>query len=697
MPRQDWYNSAPMTNDTPSNSDRLNPSQREAVRYIDGPLLVLAGAGSGKTRVITRKIAWLIQECGISARNIAAVTFTNKAAREMKARVGKLLDGKQSRGLQISTFHTLGLNIIKRELATLGYKPRFSIYDSVDSLALIKELMRRDLGDDKGAVEQVRWCISRWKNDFITPEQALEQVVPDDPVTLVAARLYEEYTRHLKAYNAFDFDDLIMLPVLLFEQHPEVLERWRNTVRYLLVDEYQDTNATQYRLVKLLTGIRGALTVVGDDDQSIYAWRGANPENLARLQEDFPSLRVIKLEQNYRSMARILKAANQLISNNPHLFEKRLWSELGYGDPLRVIQARDEQHEAERVAAEILHHRFINRTAFRDYAILYRGNHQSRQFEKALREHNIPYRLSGGTSFFAYTEIKDLMAYLRLLVNQDDDNAFLRIVNTPRREIGPATLEKLAAYAGERGISLFAACFELGLAQHLPGRAVERLERFVRWLVDVADRAARGEPLAVVRELLADLDYRQWLDETAKDRKSAERRWENVEELLSWMKHIAENSAGQGTLADLVSHMTLMDILERNEEDDSELDSVTLLTLHAAKGLEFPHVFLVGMEEQLLPHHASLDEGNLEEERRLAYVGITRAQRSLTFTCAIKRKKGGEMVACEPSRFLDELPDEDLEWQGGSRRTETTPEESQRRGKAHLAHMRSMLQKNRAS
>ncbi len=684
-----------MTNAIPPESDRLNPHQREAVRYIDGPLLVLAGAGSGKTRVITRKIDWLIRECGISARNIAAVTFTNKAAREMKERVGRLLDGRQSRGLRISTFHTLGLNIIKRELATLGYKSGFSIYDSVDSLALIRELMRRDFGDDKGAAEQARWCISRWKNDFLTPEQALQQVAPDDPAAIIAARLYGEYSRHLKAYNALDFDDLIMLPVLLFEQHPEVLERWRNTIRYLLVDEYQDTNATQYRLVKLLTGIRGALTVVGDDDQSIYAWRGANPENLARLADDFPNLKVIKLEQNYRSMARILRAANRLISNNPHLFEKRLWSELGHGDPLRVIQARDEQHEAERVAAEILHHRFISRAAFRDYAILYRGNHQSRPFEKALREHNIPYRLSGGTSFFAYTEIKDLMAYLRLLVNQDDDNAFLRIINTPRREIGPATLEKLATYSGERGISLFAACFELGLAQHLSGRAVERLERFANWLVEMADRAARGDPLAVVRELLADLDYRQWLEESARDRKSAERRWENVEELLGWMKHIADNSSGEKSLADLVSHMTLMDILERNEEE-SELDAVTLMTLHAAKGLEFPHVFLVGMEEQLLPHHASLEEGNLEEERRLAYVGITRAQRTLTFTCAAKRKKGGEMVECEPSRFLDELPEDDLEWQGGSRRTETTPEESQRRGKAHLAHMRSMLQKSGA-
>ncbi len=696
--RELGYNSAPAESRDPMRDEALNARQREAVRYIDGPLLVLAGAGSGKTRVITRKIAYLIRECGIPARHIAAVTFTNKAAREMKERVGKLLESRQSRGLKVSTFHTLGLTIIKRELEVLGYKPGFSIYDATDSLALIRELMRRDVGDDKGAAERVRGYISRWKSDFVAPEQAERHIEGDDPLSLIAARIYGEYGRHLRAYNAFDFDDLIMLPVLLFEQYPEVLERWRNTIRYLLVDEYQDTNATQYRLVRLLTGVRGALTVVGDDDQSIYAWRGANPENLARLQEDFPSLRVIKLEQNYRSMVRILGAANQLISNNPHLFEKRLWSELGHGDPLRVIQARDEQNEAERVAAEILHHRFVNRTSFRDYAVLYRGNHQSRPFEKAFREHNIPYRLTGGTSFFSYTEVKDLMAYLRLLVNQDDDNAFLRVVNTPRREIGPGTLEKLASYAGERGVSLFAACFELGLAQRLPERAVIRLRRFVEWLVDVADRAARGDPLAVVREMVRELDYRQWLEESAKDSKTAERRWENVEELLGWMERIAESSPEHKSLAELVSHMTLMDILERNEEEEKGTDAVALMTLHAAKGLEFPHVFLVGMEEGLLPHQTSLEEGNLEEERRLAYVGITRAQRSLTFTCAMRRKKGGELVECEPSRFLDELPQEDLEWHGGpGRRTDVSPEESRQRGRAHLAQLRSMLQKKGAS
>ena len=664
---------------------------------MDGPLLVLAGAGSGKTRVITHKIAWLIRECGIPARNIAAVTFTNKAAREMKERVGRLLEGRQGHGLRVSTFHTLGLNIIRRELESLGYRPGFSIYDAGDSLDLIRELMRRGAGDDKGLAEQVRWQISRWKNGLVSPEQARRDAAPDDPATAAAAALYEEYCRHLKLYNALDFDDLIMLPVLLFEQRPDILERWSNTIRYLLVDEYQDTNATQYRMVRLLTGVRGALTVVGDDDQSIYAWRGANPENLARLRDDFPALEVIKLEQNYRSTGRILKAANQLIGNNPHLFAKRLWSELGYGDPLRVIQVGNEQLEAERAASEILHHRFVRGGRFRDYAILYRGNHQSRPFEKALREHNIPYRLSGGTSFFAYTEIRDLMAYLRLLVNQDDDTAFLRVVNTPRREIGPGTLEKLASYSREREISLFTACFELGLAHHLSDRALQRLQRFADWLVEMADRAARGDALELVRDLLVQIGYRQWLEESSRDGKMAERRWENVQELLAWMKRIQESGTKERSLAELVSHMTLMDILGRSDQEEGEADAVALMTIHAAKGLEFPHVFLAGMEEQLLPHHASLEGEALEEERRLAYVGITRAQRALTFLCATKRKKGGEMVECEPSRFLDELPQEDLEWQGGSRAAKLSPEESLRRGRAHLEQMRNMLRRGNAA
>ncbi len=671
----------------------LNPRQRAAVRHLDTPLLVLAGAGSGKTRVITQKIAYLIQECGIAPRHIAAVTFTNKAAREMKERAGKLLGGKDSRGLMVSTFHTLGLNIIRRELKALGYRSGFSIFDAQDSATLLRDLMHKAFSGDGEQTEKVQWQISRWKSMVVNPEQALE-LAGGDAILTAASAVYGEYERHLKAYNAMDFDDLILKPVTLFASHPEILDAWQNRIRYLLVDEYQDTNASQYRMVRLLVGPRGALTVVGDDDQSVYAWRGAQPENLALLQDDFPRLTVIKLEQNYRSTGCILKAANRLIANNPHVFEKALWSDKGFGSQIRVIQARNDEHEAERVVSELVSHKFKHRTEFRDYAILYRGNHQSRLFERMLREQRIPYFLSGGTSFFAHTEVKDVMAYLRLLVNPDDDSAFLRVVNTPRREIGPTTLEKLADYATARGTSLLTASFELGLEQHLSERAVTKIRYFSEWLVDLGDRAKRGDPIAAVKDMIRTMDYETWLKDTCKDLKTAERRMENVNELVAWLQRLCEPSEGFGenqqekSLADLVSHMTLMDILDRGEDENTS-DCVHLMTLHAAKGLEFPHVFLIGMEEELLPHRTSIEEGNVEEERRLAYVGITRARETLTFTLAGQRKRYGETIACEPSRFLKELPEEDLVWEGVG--AEIDPQVRQERGQAHLANLRNLL------
>jgi ATP-dependent DNA helicase Rep len=668
----------------------LNPRQKEAVNYIDGPLLVLAGAGSGKTRVITQKIVHLVQNCGLKGHHITAVTFTNKASREMQERIAGELEAKARRGMRVSTFHNLGLNILRREHKVLGYKPNFSIYDAQDSLALIKELMRRAFDADEQA-QEMQWQISNWKNAMTTPEQAQAEVQHEhqgDPKLVAASVLFEEYNRHLQAYNAMDFDDLIGLPVRLFEEHPEVRERWQNRIRYLLVDEYQDTNSAQYRLVQQLVGVRGALTVVGDDDQSIYAWRGAQPENLALLAKDFPSLKVIKLEQNYRSSGRILKAANQLIANNSHVFEKRLWSELGYGDPIKVVQARNEDHEAEQVVSRLLAHKFQGGGKFSDYAILYRGNHQSRLFERALRESQIPYRLSGGTSFFAYQEVKDIMAYLRLMVNGDDDNAFVRIVNTPKREIGPTTLEKLAGYATERGVSLCEAAYELGLETVLPERAVNKLRQFVEWLAVKSDNAMRGNPITAVKEVISDIGYEDWLLNTSNDPKQAERRMGNVHDLVAWLERMAEQVNDDANLADLVARMTLMDILERQEEEARD-DCVSLMTLHAAKGLEFPHVFMVGVEENLLPHHASLEDEAIAEERRLAYVGITRAQKTLTLSLAAKRKKAGEAVECEPSRFLDELPQDDLQWEG--RNHEVDPEERQIRGKAHLANLRDML------
>ncbi|GEM75921.1 DNA helicase Rep [Vibrio sagamiensis] len=670
---------------------KLNPRQDEAVKYVSGPCLVLAGAGSGKTRVITNKIAYLVQQCGYKARNIAAVTFTNKAAREMKERVGQTLGKAESKGLMVSTFHTLGLNIIKREYKQLGLKAGFSLFDDQDQLALLKELTEQQLDGDKDLLRQLLSCISNWKNDMLTPEQA--KAVAQGEQQQLFAFCFEMYQKQMKAYNALDFDDLISLPVQLLRTNQEVRQRWQNRIRYLLVDEYQDTNTSQYDLVKLIVGERGRLTVVGDDDQSIYSWRGAKPQNLVLLGEDYPNLRLIKLEQNYRSTSRILRAANILIANNPHVYEKSLFSEIPDGEKLKVLLAKNEEHEAERVTGELIAHKFLNRTDYKDYAILYRGNHQSRLIEKSLMQNRVPYKLSGGTSFFARAEIKDIMAYLRVLVNPDDDNAFLRIVNTPRREIGPVTLEKLGSYANMRGKSLFAASFEMGLEQHLSGRGLESLRRFTQWLVAIADQAERGDTVEAVRSLVRDIHYEDWLYETSASPKAAEMRMKNVSDLYSWIVADLEGDnydQEEKSLKEVVQRLTLRDIMERGEEDEDS-DAVQLMTLHASKGLEFPYVYLIGSEEGILPHQTSIDEDNVEEERRLMYVGITRAQRELTFTMCKERRQFGELLKPTQSRFLDELPFDDVEWEINKK--PVSQEERMAKGQAHIANLKAMFKK----
>ncbi|HHR6223354.1 TPA: DNA helicase Rep [Providencia alcalifaciens] len=670
---------------------RLNPSQQQAVEYVDGPCLVLAGAGSGKTRVITNKIAHLIHHCGYQPRQIAAVTFTNKAAREMKERVGQTLGKKEARGLIISTFHTLGLEIIKREYKALGIKANFSLFDDQDQMALLKELTFDLLEEDKDLLQQLISAISNWKNDLISPPQVIGQAKTEKEHHF--AECYRRYELHLKSCNVLDFDDLISKPTLLLYHNEEVRERWQQKIRYLLVDEYQDTNTSQYQLVKLLVGQRARFTVVGDDDQSIYSWRGARPQNLVLLSQDFPKLNVIKLEQNYRSSGRILKAANILIANNPHVFDKKLFSELGYGAPLKVLTANNEDHEAERVIGELIAHHFINKTQYKDYAILYRGNHQSRIFEKMLMQNRIPYRISGGTSFFSRPEIKDLLAYLRVLTNPEDDSAFLRIVNTPRREIGPKTIQKLGEWANQRGKSLYQASFDLGLEQTLTGKGLEALQRFTHWMDGIVKTSER-EPLIAVRDLLREMDYESWLYETSTSTKAAEMRMKNVNQLFTWMSEMIEGDDLNDpmTLNQVVTRFTLRDMMERGE-DDEDSDQVQLMTLHASKGLEFPYVFLVGMEEGLLPHQSSIDENNIDEERRLAYVGITRAQRELFFTHSRERRQYGELIRPELSRFLMELPQDDLVWE--QQRKVVTAEERMQKGQSALADIKARLGLNK--
>ena len=657
----------------------LNPPQREAVKYLDGPLLVLAGAGSGKTRVITHKIAYLIEECGYSPAHIAAITFTNKAAREMAERASQLLHGKPSRGLTVTTFHSLGMQILRQDAKHLGYKPQFSIFDAADSAHILSDIIKTT---DKGEIRRVQQRVSLWKNSLVSPEQALK--LAEDDLEHQAAKVYRGYQDTLRAYQAVDFDDLIRLPVELFGTVAESLDKWRNKLRYLLIDEYQDTNSCQYQLLRQLTGTRGAFTAVGDDDQAIYGWRGADIRNLHTLREDYERLHVVKLEQNYRSSIRILRVANSLIANNTKLFEKKLWSDLGLGDPIQVVAAKNEEHEAESVVMRLLTHKFEHRTRFADYAILYRGNHQARVFEQQLRNERIPYQLSGGSSFFDKAEIKDIIAYLRLLANSDDDPAFIRAVTTPKKGVGTQTLEKLGTYAAQRHQSLFAAAFEAGAEALLGAKQYHSLMEFCQFINSLQFRAGREPAAAVIEDLLKAIGYEAHLFDS-EDAKAAQSKWNNVQEFAAWLSKKGEEEGK--SIIDLTQTIALLNILENRE--GKELDVVRLSTLHAAKGLEYPHVFLVGVEEGILPHRECADGGLVEEERRLMYVGITRAQKSLALSYCLKRKRGREWQACEPSRFIAELSQEDLRVSG----RESAPEIQKSEGTARLAQLKAMLKK----
>jgi ATP-dependent DNA helicase Rep len=658
---------------------KLNPEQREAAMYLDGPLLVLAGAGSGKTRVITHKIAYLVEECGYAARNIAAITFTNKAANEMRDRVGLLLQGKNAKGLVVSTFHSLGMTILRAEATLLGYKPQFSIFDSSDTFKIIGELTN---SGDKQEIRDVQTQLSNWKSAFISPEQAV--VVADSAEAEAYARIYMRYQETLRAYQAVDFDDLIHLPVVLFKAHPEALLRWQQRLRYLLIDEYQDTNDCQYQLTRLLAGTRAAFTAVGDDDQAIYAWRGASIENLHNLRHDYSNLRVIKLEQNYRSSQRILKVANHLINHNTKVFEKKLWSDHGIGDPIRIYAAKDDENEAESVVMKLMAHKFEHQTSYSDYAILYRSNYLSRAFEEQLRTQRVPYTVSGGTSFFDRPEIKDVTSYLRLIANPDDDPAFIRAITTPKRGIGNATLEKLGSYAGTRHISLFEAAFEAKMEQQLPPRQFEDLMIFCRFISRLEARADKDPCGELLDELLRAINYEAWLYDSHESRQ-AEVKWKNVDDFVGWLKRKSE--ADEKSLIEMVQTIALINMLEGK---DQEQDAVSLSTLHAAKGLEFPHVFIIGTEEDILPFRDS-DEKGIEEERRLMYVGITRAERSLQISYCNRRRKGRDWALCEPSRFLEEMPQSELIYAGGH--ADAQPVVTKDEGMDKLARLKAMLNK----
>ncbi len=652
----------------------LNPAQMAAVQHLAGPCLVLAGAGSGKTRVITHKIARLL-DAGLAPSQIAAITFTNKAAAEMRERAKALVGPRAAKHLVVSTFHSLGVRLLREDGDKLGLKPQFSILDSDDVLGILKDA---GSSSDNAQARRWQWAISLWKNQGLNSSAAAAAAAHEDE--RVAAAVMARYEERLAAYQAVDFDDLLGLPLQLLQREAAVRAKWQQQLRHVLVDEYQDTNAIQYELLKLLVGEAAMFTAVGDDDQSIYGWRGATIDNLRRLPQDYPQLKVIPLEQNYRSTGHILRAANAVIGHNPKLFEKKLWSDLGDGEPVRVLECDGEEHEADRAVAFIQATRArggstggsaeaASGVALKDFAILYRANHQARIFEKALRRANLPYKVSGGQSFFDRAEIKDLCAWLRLLVNPDDDPAFLRAVTTPKRGIGHQTLASLGEFAARWKVSLFEALFAESLGTALSARALGSLHEFGRGVNDLAYRARQTvgaeDAKALLLGWLKDIAYEQHLMEGEDSEKLAAARWSNVLDFVDW---IAKRCGGQiendGGLSVETEKKSVLDVAQTISviislaERGDEQDVVTLSTLHAAKGLEWPHVLLAGVNEGLLPFRSEDDEmtpQRLEEERRLMYVGITRARLSLLVSVLRRRKKGRDTVQGIPSRFIAEM------------------------------------------
>ncbi|WP_338416543.1 UvrD-helicase domain-containing protein [uncultured Sphaerotilus sp.] len=648
----------------------LNPAQLQAVYHLHSPCLVLAGAGSGKTRVITHKIARLLQE-GIAPSQIGAITFTNKAAQEMRERARALVGARASKDLLIATFHSLGVRLLREDGERLGLKPKFSILDADDVLGVL-----RDAGSttDAKLARSWQWTISLWKNNGLTPEQAEAAAKDDDE--RIAARVMKLYEERLLAYSAVDFDDLISLPLKLLQTDEETRLKWQRKLRHVLVDEYQDTNATQYDLLKALVGQDGIFTAVGDDDQSIYGWRGATIENLKRLPLDYPNLKVIPLEQNYRSTSAILTAANNVIALNPKIFQKKLWSDLGEGEPVKVVESDQEEHEAERAVTRIMAIRanttgeYTGITEWKDFAILYRANHQSRKLEEALRKAQIPYKVSGGQSFFDRAEIKDLCGWLRLLVNQDDDPAFLRAVTTPKRGIGHTTLAALSDFSGKWRVSLFEALFQESLGTALSGKAIGSLHEFGRYVNDLEYRARHTVGAEAARpmlmEWLTDIGYEQHLLDNEENPKVAAARWSNVIDFIDWVAKRCggeiDNDGGMTVETQKKSVLEVAQsisvILSLAERGDQDQNMVTLSTLHASKGLEWPHVVLVGVNEGTLPFKRDEEDmtaERLEEERRLMYVGITRARRTLLVSTLLRQKRGREIRRAFPSRFIGEM------------------------------------------
>jgi superfamily I DNA/RNA helicase len=651
---------------------RLNPPQREAVTHAGGPLLVVAGAGSGKTRVITHRIAHLVLERGVDPRHIAALTFTNKAAAEMRGRVAQLVGrGGGAQQLTMGTFHSLGLHILQRERAALGFPRGFVVYDTADQLGVIREILRHSRGGDERRfdVKSILTRISLAKNAFVRPEEY--QPAERDEYDGVTAEVYPRYQAALRGFAALDFDDLITEPVRLMREAPEVGERWATAFRHVLVDEYQDTNRSQLLMVKELVARHGNLCAVGDDDQSIYSWRGADPHHIREFERDFPGARVVVLDQNYRSTPTILSAANAVIRNNTDRRGKVLWSALADGERIAAVVAPSSEDEARFVAQEIA--RLVGEgRRHRDVAVLYRSNLQNRELEESLRTARIPYVMVGGQQFYERKEVKDVIAYLRVALSERDEISLRRIINYPARGVGASTIEKLSQLAHAARASLWRAVVDgsTGASGEIRPAQADALAQLVAVIGSLRSTFEERGIEPAVRHLIETIDLYGDLRAASPSLTAAQRRIDNVEALIRQMTAQQQRRPGPDALLEYLRHLSLADVDDDAREDAG--DRVTLTTLHGAKGLEFPVVFIIGVEEQLLPHARSLmphandvsdpdHVSDVSEERRLAYVGLTRAQEMLYVTRCASRRRHGREVPCAPSRFLLEIPEELME------------------------------------
>ena len=673
-----------MSIDIGSEIVRLNPRQREAVEKTEGPLLILAGAGSGKTRVITLRAAYLLYS-GVQPEAVLAVTFTNKAATEMKGRVVSMLKSKKGNGPIISTFHSLCLNILRKEIHLLGYRKNFTIYDTSEQLSIVRTLLSDIRAYDRSfKPEAILEKISSQKNEFGSSEKT-------DELEDFAGVVYPRYQEMLHAMNAVDFDDLLLLCIRLFREHPSVLQKYQDRFRYIMVDEYQDTNRVQYELIKMLAGQRKNLCVVGDDDQSIYGWRGANLYNILDFEKDFPGTVVVRLEQNYRSTGNILQAANGVINNNRHRMEKSLWSAGSKGPLVNVFRASDSEKEARWVAERIALIKYEKNCPYESFAVLYRANLFSRPFEEALRINRIPYTVVGGTSYFERKEVKDLAAYLKLIANPFDDQSLLRAANAPKRGLGPTTISRFADFEKENSISLLETFRRSSEIAGLGKAVAEAVSRFTAMIdVYVEEFKKPGNMAKALKNLTEEINYKNYIYELYKTPEAAIRRIENVDGFigsLSQYEGTNESPSQSPSLAGFLETLALTDL--SNEKTEKSF-GVTLTSFHSAKGLEFPVVFIAGLEEDLLPHKKSQDtESGLEVERRLFYVGITRAMKELYLTYTGHRIKYGKKMPASPSRFLEEIPEELLK--RIEAHEDEDPDENERDAKAFFSNIKELL------